>query len=84
MPEETSATLCDKLAIEGPKGLLATVQQIAAGTAQPEKQDNELATYAKKLTKEEARIDWQQEAGFIERCIRAFNFGRSVIFSWRN
>ena len=41
VPEETSATLYDKLAIEGPKGLLATVQQIAAGTAQPEKQDNE-------------------------------------------
>lgn len=71
--EETSATLYEKLAIAGPKGLLATVQQIAAGTTQPEKQDNELATYAKKLTKEEARIDWQQEAGFIERCIRAFN-----------
>lgn len=71
--DETSATLYEKLAMDGPKGLLTTIQQIAAGTIKPEKQSNELASYAKKLTKEEAKIDWQQEASFIERCIRAFN-----------
>ena len=32
-----------------------------------------LANYAKKLSKEEAKIDWSADAEFIERCIRAFN-----------
>jgi methionyl-tRNA formyltransferase len=72
-PEETSASLYEKLAAEGPKGLLATLAHIACNSLQPERQDNEQATYAKKLTKEEALIDWQQDAHFIARCIRAFN-----------
>lgn len=72
-PEDTSASLYEKLAIDGPEGMLFTIQQIADGTAKPEKQNNELATYAKKLSKEEACINWQQDAAFIERCIRAFN-----------
>ncbi len=72
-PEDTSTSLYEKLAIDGPEGMLFTIQQIADGTAKPEKQNNELATYAKKLSKEEACINWQQDAAFIERCIRAFN-----------
>lgn len=72
-PEDTSASLYDKLAVDGPKGMLFTIRQIADGTAQPEKQDNESASYAKKLSKEEACINWQHDAVFIERCIRAFN-----------
>ncbi len=72
-PEDTSASLYEKLAIDGPEGMLFTIQQIADGTAKPEQQNNALATYAKKLSKEEACIDWQQDAAFIERCIRAFN-----------
>ncbi|NCB56814.1 MAG: methionyl-tRNA formyltransferase [Gammaproteobacteria bacterium] len=72
-PDDTSASLYEKLAIDGPEGMLFTIQQIADGTAKPEKQNNELATYAKKLSKEEACINWQQDAAFIERCIRAFN-----------
>ena len=38
-----------------------------------EKQDDTQATYAHKLSKDEARIDWSQPAAFIERCVRAFN-----------
>jgi methionyl-tRNA formyltransferase len=72
-PEETSASLYEKLAIDGPKGLMATLAQIASGSIQPEQQSNEHATYAKKLTKEEALINWQQDADFIARCVRAFN-----------
>lgn len=73
MADDTSASLYDKLAIDGPLGLLETIGQIATGQTTPEKQDDVAATYAKKLTKEEAQIDWQQDAVFIERCIRAFN-----------
>lgn len=71
--EDTSATLYDKLAQLGPQGLLETLTQLADGRAQPEKQDDTQANYAEKLSKEEARLDWQLSAVQLERCIRAFN-----------
>lgn len=71
--QDTSATLYDKLAELGPQGLLDTLQQLARGTAQPQVQDEALVTYAEKLSKEEARIDWSLSAAQLERCIRAFN-----------
>ncbi|MGO2344757.1 MAG: methionyl-tRNA formyltransferase, partial [Providencia sp.] len=55
------------------KALIHTVEMLSSGHCIPEKQDNSLANYAEKLSKEEARIDWQQPAEHIERCIRAFN-----------
>ncbi|MDY1039286.1 methionyl-tRNA formyltransferase [Lelliottia sp. CFBP8978] len=71
--EDTSATLYDKLANLGPQGLIETLQQLADGTTQPEVQDEALVTYAEKLSKEEAQIDWTLSAAQLERCIRAFN-----------
>jgi len=71
--EDTSATLYDKLAELGPKGLIDTLQQLADNRVQPEVQDEALVTYAEKLTKEEARLDWSLPAAQLERCIRAFN-----------
>ncbi|MFK3705960.1 methionyl-tRNA formyltransferase [Raoultella sp. BIGb0138] len=71
--EDTSASLYDKLAALGPQGLLETLAQVASGVAQPEVQDEALATYAEKLSKEEARLDWSLSAAQLERCIRAFN-----------
>jgi len=71
--EDTSATLYDKLADLGPQGLIETLQQLADNTAKPEVQDEALVTYAEKLSKEEAQIDWSLSAAQLERCIRAFN-----------
>ncbi|MBM3072772.1 methionyl-tRNA formyltransferase [Enterobacter sp. RHBSTW-00994] len=71
--EDTSATLYDKLAGLGPQGLIETLQQLASNTAQPEVQDEALVTYAEKLSKDEAQIDWSLSAVQLERCIRAFN-----------
>lgn len=71
--EDTSAALYDKLAELGPKGLIDTLQQLADNRAQPEVQDEALVTYAEKLSKEEARLDWSLPAVQLERCIRAFN-----------
>jgi methionyl-tRNA formyltransferase len=71
--EDTSATLYDKLADLGPQGLIETLQQLADGKTQPEVQDESLVTYAEKLSKEEAQIDWSLSAAQLERCIRAFN-----------
>lgn len=69
--EDTSATLYEKLAALGPKSLISTLSKLE--TIQPQKQDDALATYAKKLSKEEAKIDWNDSAEQIERNIRAFN-----------
>jgi methionyl-tRNA formyltransferase (EC 2.1.2.9) len=71
--DDTSATLYDKLAGLGPQGLIETLQQLADNTAKPEVQDEALVTYAEKLSKEEARLDWSLSAAQLERCIRAFN-----------
>ena len=70
---DTSASLYSKLAELGPTALIGTLATIADGTATPEKQNDELANYAKKLSKEEANIDWHMPAQQIERNIRAFN-----------
>lgn len=71
--DETSASLYDKLAGLGPQALVDTLDAMAAGGTAAEPQDDELANYAEKLSKEEARIDWSMDAVAIERCIRAFN-----------
>lgn len=71
--DETSASLYDKLAELGPQALVDTINAMAAGDIAAEAQDDALANYAEKLSKEEARIDWSMEAVAIERCIRAFN-----------
>ncbi|WCH23004.1 methionyl-tRNA formyltransferase [Aeromonas salmonicida] len=71
--DETSTSLYDKLAELGPQALVETINAMAAGETAAEAQDDALANYAEKLSKEEARIDWSMEAVAIERCIRAFN-----------
>ncbi|ANQ27704.1 methionyl-tRNA formyltransferase [Vibrio natriegens] len=70
---DTSASMYEKLADLGPQALIDCLADIAADKAAPVKQDNELANYAKKLSKEEARINWSEDAAHIERCVRAFN-----------
>ncbi|MFJ5161911.1 methionyl-tRNA formyltransferase [Pantoea sp. NPDC088449] len=71
--EDTSASLYEKLAQLGPQGMLLTLDLLASGQAQPEVQDEALVSYAEKLSKEEARLDWSLSAVQLERCIRAFN-----------
>lgn len=71
--EDTSASLYEKLAQLGPQGMLLTLELLAEGNAQPEVQDEALVSYAEKLSKEEARLDWSLSAEQLERCIRAFN-----------
>lgn len=70
---ETGSSLHDKLAIQGGKLLVEALELIAQHSIQPQVQDDSLATYAHKLSKQEAQIDWHQPAQDIERTIRAFN-----------
>lgn len=69
--EDTSVTLYQKLAEMGPLALLETLATLTE--IQPQIQDDSLASYAKKLSKEEAQIDWHLTAEQLERNIRAFN-----------
>lgn len=71
--QDTSAALYAKLAELGPRGLLETLKQLADGQITAEPQDEAQATYAEKLSKEEARLNWQLSAAQLERCVRAFN-----------
>jgi len=80
--DETSASLYAKVAKQAPAVLIETVKQLQAGQLTAEKQDENIATYAKKLSKAEALINWQDDAEFIDRCIRAFNPWPVSYFEW--
>lgn len=73
LPTETSASLYAKLAELAPPALLEVLNGLATQQFKPEKQDESLANYAEKLTKEEAKLDWTLSATQLERNIRAFN-----------
>lgn len=71
--DDTSDSLYHKLATLGPKALLKTLSLITSNQVEPIKQDEALVTYAEKLSKQEAKLNWQLSATQLERCIRAFN-----------
>ncbi len=70
---ETAASLHDRLAAIGAEALLEALQGLQAGTIRPRAQPAEGVTYASKIDKAEAVIDWRDDAGAIERKVRAFN-----------
>ena len=72
--DETGGSLHDRLSSAGAAALVDCVRALAAGSA-PEgrPQDEEGATYARKLDKQEARLDWSLPALTLERKVRAFN-----------
>jgi methionyl-tRNA formyltransferase len=69
----TAGELHDKLAELAVTPLLDTLNMLACGEARPEKQKNDLATYAPKIDKKDAIINWHQPARNIDQQIRAFN-----------
>lgn len=71
--EMTASQLHDQLMEMGGKALMDIMPAIESESLQPEKQDESLVTYAEKLQKAEAKIDWQQSAAQIALQIRAFN-----------
>ncbi|MDR2305638.1 MAG: methionyl-tRNA formyltransferase [Paucimonas sp.] len=71
--EDTGGSLHDRLASMGPGAVVQAIAGLADGSLQGEVQDDALATYAHKLNKDEARIDWNRPAVELERLVRAFN-----------
>jgi methionyl-tRNA formyltransferase len=70
---ETAAELHDRLSILGAKTLVEVLPRYATNEISPQTQPSDGVTYAGKLTKAEARIDWKQSAIAIDAAIRAFN-----------
>ena len=73
-PTDTANEVHDALMNLGAAAIVADLQQLKAESRlKSVKQPEEGVTYAQKLSKEEARIDWKESAAVIERKIRAFN-----------
>lgn len=70
---DTAGQLHDRLAKIAAEPLLETLDALSSGQIQAQPQNNDLATYAPKINKEDAAINWNQPASAIERKIRAFN-----------
>lgn len=72
-PDNTAQQLHDQLAALGAQALLETLPLLEQGTLDPQPQDDTHATYAHKLEKSEANIQWHNTATEIHRCVCAFN-----------
>lgn len=68
---DTAASLHDTLAAAGASAIVAALANYA--TLVPQAQDNALATYAAKLSKDEAKLDWTRPADALARAVRAYN-----------
>lgn len=70
---ETAGELRDRLSELGAEALMETLPELESGDLQPEYQDEGAATYAAKIGKEEAILDWARPAIELERQVLAFN-----------
>jgi methionyl-tRNA formyltransferase len=90
-PADTTGTLHDKLAALGGRMIVEALELAACGGLRPQRQPAEGVTYAHKIEKAEATIDWSQPAAVIERRIRAFDpfpgatarLGEETVKVWR-
>ena len=89
--DDTAQSLHDRLAKIGAEAMIEVLDQLSEGLARPEPQDTNLASYAAKLSKDEAMIDWRRPALEIERLVHAFNpwpvaqteFGEQLLRIWQ-
>ena len=89
--DETAGELHDRLAELGGSLLVAKLDAILAGDIEAQEQDESLATYAPKIDKRDAEIDWSLPSGEVARRIRAYNpfpgaythVGESRLKIWR-
>jgi methionyl-tRNA formyltransferase len=70
---DTTATLHDRLAAMGARLIVQSLAQLQAGTLGATRQPEQGVTYAHKIDKAEAALDWARPAAELERCIRAFD-----------
>ena len=88
---QSSAELFSQLAVLGAEALMAVIPNFEAGAIEFQVQDEKLATYAKKISKQEARLDWHQPTQALDCLIRGLNpwpvantmLGEKVLRIWR-
>lgn len=88
---DTTADLDERLTDLGIKNLIETLSDFASNTITIVPQKNALVTYSKKITREDAKIDWKKSALEINRQVRAFNpipgayttIGNIVVHIWQ-
>ena len=71
--DDTAQTIHDRLSTLGAKAMIQVISQLENGTANPIPQEDSLATYAHKMSKAEAEINWTESAQTLSQRIRAFN-----------
>lgn len=69
-PDDTAGSVGERLAVAGADLLVPTLEAYLAGELAPSEQDHAAATYAPKLSTEEAQIDWNQPSSVISAKIR--------------
>jgi methionyl-tRNA formyltransferase len=72
-PDDTRATLTERLSLLGAELLAETLPAYLSGDLQPEPQSDEKATFADQLRKEDGQLDWSQSALELDHKIRAFS-----------
>lgn len=72
-PNDTAGSLGERLADQGARLLVETLPLYASGELRPEPQDGDLASYAPKITTEEARIDWTSDRQTISNHVRGLD-----------
>lgn len=70
---ETAGELHDRLSVLGADTLIASLPEILAGTREPKPQKDAESSYAPKIEKRAAILDWRQSALDLERAVRAYN-----------
>ena len=90
-PDDTQGSLKARLAELGGSALLESLTLLRRGELTEIEQDENLATYTSPIAKEHAVIDWQADAGRIERMVRAYDpwpvvrtkLGQDELLVWR-
>ena len=82
-PTDDTPTLTDRLALLGRDLLVETLPRWAGGEITPEPQDDSLATYAPKIVREDARLDWSLPAAALDRRVRAYRGWPDAFTTWQ-
>ena len=73
LPDETAGELQLRLAEVGAEGIVEALAMLDIGGAPEQPQDDALVTYAKKIDRADAQVDWRQPAAVVQRMVRAYD-----------
>lgn len=84
LPDDTAASLSERLARSGAELLIETLPAYLRGELEPQPQDEAAATYAPMLKKEDGQLDFSAGAEELERRVRAFSPWPGAFTRWRD